>query len=328
MPVATQLKMADTGEDGVDIAFREDVIAGLSQSEKAIPARWFYDLRGSELFEEITQLPEYYPSRRETALLKEYGTDILRFAGPGRAVIEFGSGSSVKTPLLLREISPAAYVPIEISGDFLRQACDELTSYFPELPILPVQADFMRSSTLPPLVAGLARLGFFPGSTIGNMIPSTAVNLLRSMRTTLGAASQLLIGFDRVKETSRLLAAYDDAQGVTARFNLNLLNRINRELHADIPVASFRHLVRWNEAWSRIEMHLEAIASVDFSLGGKDFSMREGETIHTENSHKYTPRQAKLLLQAGGWSPVEMWSDKDEDFLLVLAEAIDTQIAP
>jgi len=328
MAVHADLKLADYDEDGVDLAFRADVLNGLAAPQKAIPARWFYDLAGSELFERITGLPEYYPTRTETGLLATYGPAIAGLVGDGRVVVEFGSGSSVKTPLLLREIGAAAYVPIDISGDFLRLSCEALATGFPDLPIMPVEGDFMKPVPLPVAVRGRDMLGFFPGSTIGNLVPGTAVDLLRSMRGTLGEGAQLLIGFDRAKTVDRLLAAYDDAQGVTARFNLNLLERINRELGADIPIGRFGHVARWNAAWSRIEMHLRADADIRFTISGRPFAMREGETIHTENSHKYTPDQAHLLLQAGGWTPVSHWTDAGGDFLLVLAEAAAPRSAP
>jgi L-histidine N-alpha-methyltransferase len=328
MGVHHDLKLVEHDADGVDRTFRSDVLRGLGSPHKAIPARWFYDRMGSELFEDITSLPEYYPTRVETALLEAHGREMAALIGPGRVVVEFGSGSSVKTPLILSEVAPAAYVPIDISGDFLRQSSAELAAKFPELPIIPVEANFMVRVELPAAVRDLDTLGFFPGSTIGNMVPATAVDLLRSMRATLGARAQLLIGVDRVKDLDRLVAAYDDAQGVTARFNLNLIDRINRELGGDMPRAAFRHVARWNEAWSRIEMHLEALENVRFTIDGQRFSMRKGETIHTENSHKYTPNQARLMLQAGGWTPIRDWSDGAGDFLLILAEATEERLAP
>ena len=328
MPVTAELKIVDHDEDGVDVAFRADVLAGLSQRQKSVPARWFYDLRGSELFEDITRLPEYYPARVETALLKAYGQEISELVGPGRVVVEFGSGSSVKTPLLLKEIAASAYVPIDISGDFLRQSSADLAALFPEVPIIPVEADFMRTVTLPPAVPGEQRLGFFPGSTIGNMVPPTAVDLLRSMSRTLGKPAQLLIGFDLVKDIDVLVNAYDDAHGVTGQFNLNLLTRINRELDADIPLSQFRHVAVWNEEWNRIEMHLEALQDAKFSVSDQTFEMRKGETIHTENSHKYTPKQADLMLQAGHWTPRYHWSDSGENFMLILADATEHRSAP
>ncbi|HEY1124337.1 MAG TPA: L-histidine N(alpha)-methyltransferase [Sphingobium sp.] len=328
MPVHAALKLVEHDPDGVDLAFRADVLRGLSERQKAIPARWFYDMAGSELFEQITQLEEYYPTVTETRLLETHGREIAALIGPNRAVVEFGSGSSIKTPLLLREVAAAAYVPLDISGEFLRQSCDELAAKFPDLPIVPVEADFMRPVTLPSCVQHLDMLGFFPGSTIGNLVPHTAVDLLRSMRDTLGNRSHLLIGIDRVKDVGRLVSAYDDAQGVTARFNLNLVKRINRELDADMPFDRFHHVARWNADWSRIEMHLEAIEDLSFAVADTHFKMRRGETIHTENSHKYTPDQARLLLQASGWTPVKFWTDLAEDFTIILASATEYRSAP
>jgi dimethylhistidine N-methyltransferase len=311
-----------------DPAFLADVLGGLAQPHKAIPARWFYDRRGSELFEEITRLPEYYPTRVETALLAEHCDEVGAVVGRGRAVVEFGSGSSLKTPQLLSRVAPSAYVPIDISGDFLRDAAAALAGNFPDLPVVPVEANFMHKVALPDGVAALPKLGFFPGSTIGNLVPRSGVNLLRDMIDTLGIGAMLLIGMDRVKDTELLVRAYDDAAGVTAAFNLNLLDRINRELGADIPVDAFRHRAVWNDTWSRIEMHLLATRDLSFTIAGRTFALAEGETIHTENSHKYTPRSARQLLAAGGWTPVREWSDPDQMFALVLAEARPEPVAP
>lgn len=328
MAIQTGLAIVETDDDGVDRALREDVLIGLAQPQKAIPARWFYDRRGSELFEAITRLPEYYPTRVETALLRQFGRDIANLVGAGRVVVEFGSGSSVKTPLLLRHIAAHAYVPIDISGDFLRQSSAALAAKFPALTVLPVEANFMQPVPLPKLLRGHDTLGFFPGSTIGNLVPASAVDLLRSMRETLGAQSKLLIGFDLVKPRAQLIAAYDDAEGVTAAFNLNLLTRINRELRGTIPVERFRHEARWNPEWQRIEMHLVAVANIAFSVAGAHFTMRKGESIHTENSHKYAPDQARLLLHASGWSPVASWTDEAQAFLIMLADATPHRSAP
>ncbi len=311
-----------------DPAFLADVLNGLAQSRKAIPARWFYDRRGSELFEEITRLSEYYPTRIETALLAEHSDEVGLIAGKGRAVVEFGSGSSLKTPRLLSCVAPSAYVPIDISGDFLRDSAAALQEDFPELSILPVEANFMHPVPLPPAVANLSKLGFFPGSTIGNLVPRSGVNLLRDMIETMGVDAMLLIGMDQVKDTDVLVRAYDDAAGVTAAFNLNLLERINRELGADVPVEAFRHRAVWNDTWSRIEMHLAATRDLSFTIAGQRFHVAEGETIHTENSHKYTPRSGRQLLAAGGWTPLREWSDADAMFSLILAEARPEPVAP
>lgn len=322
------LKLVERDARGVDPAFRADVLAGLAEPQKAIPARWFYDDAGSRLFEDITQLPEYYLTRAETEILTERADEFGALIGPGRAVVEFGSGSSLKTPLLLSACQPSAYVPLDIAGDFLRAAAADLAAKFPGLPVCPVEADFMRRVELPPQVESLPKLGFFPGSTIGNMVPATATDLLRSMRATLGEGALLLIGMDLVKDTGVLIAAYNDAAGVTARFNRNLLHRINRELEGDIPVDAFAHAARWNDVYARIEMHLVARRDVAFAVSGHGFAMREGETIHTENSHKFTRRTSNMLLAAGGWEPRARWTDSAGQFSLLLAEATPPRSAP
>jgi dimethylhistidine N-methyltransferase len=194
--------------------------------------------------------------------------------------------------------------------------------------VLPVEADFMSAVPLPPEVGHEPKLGFFPGSTIGNMVPQTAVNLLRAMKQALGVGAYLLIGMDRLKDTAELAAAYDDAQGITAAFNLNLLHRINAELNGTIPVDAFRHRAVWNDPMSRIEMHLEAVRDTEFTISGQSFSIPAGETIHTENSHKYGPRDARLLLRAAGWSPVKEWTDEEGRFALILAEAEAQRFGP
>ena len=328
MAPAEGLSLVDLDEEGVNRAFRDDVLKGLAQPQKAVPARWFYDERGSELFEEITRQPEYYPTRAETEILEARGPAFRQLIGPGKAVVEFGSGSSVKTPLLLRAIEPAAYVPLDISGDFLRAAAADLAAKFPGLPVMPVEADFMREVTLPPETEDLPKLGFFPGSTIGNMVARTAVDLLRSMRQTLGTGSMLLIGMDLIKDAAVLEAAYDDASGVTAEFNLNLVHRINRELDGTIPIEKLRHKAIWNDTYARIEMHLKAIEDLSFTVADRQFGMRCGETIHTENSHKFDRRSQYTLLLAGGWTPRERWTDAQNRFSLILAEAAAPREAP
>ncbi|HWU72143.1 MAG TPA: L-histidine N(alpha)-methyltransferase [Sphingomonas sp.] len=319
-------------EDGTrsfaDPAFRADVIDGLTRRPRAIPARWFYDHRGSELFEAITELPEYYPTRTETALLRSIADEIAERVGPGRAVVEFGSGSSTKTPIVLQTLDPSAYVPIDISGDFLRESSRALSERFPGLPVFPVEADFLKPIALPQQVRAAPKLGFFPGSTIGNMIPLSSTDLLRAMRASLGQGAMLLIGMDRIKDVGVLERAYDDAAGVTAQFNLNLLERINRELDGMIPIDAFRHRAIWNDDRARIEMHLEAVRDVVFTVEGRPFEMSAGETIHTENSHKYGPRDARLLLRSGGWTPIAEWTDPDDQFALYLAEAQAPRPAP
>ncbi len=308
--------------------FRADVLAGLASSTPAVPARWLYDRAGSELFDQITRLPDYYPTRTEAALLESIMPDAASLIPKGAAVVEFGAGSATKTPILLSVIEPAAYVPVDISGDYLEESAAQLAAGFPGLSVLPLTADFARAFSLPDAVAGLPKLGFFPGSTIGNFVPRSATDLLRNFRDLLGTGAQLLIGMDRVKPVERLVAAYDDADGVTARFNLNLLERINRELDGTIPLDAFRHEARWNDILSRIEMHLVAVRDVAFTIGGKSFEFAEGSSIHSENSHKYGRRGARLLLLAGGWTPIAEWSDPAGDFAVVLAEAQPNRSAP
>ncbi|GAA5052323.1 L-histidine N(alpha)-methyltransferase [Erythrobacter westpacificensis] len=322
------IQLVDLDEQGIDRAFRADVLAGLAQEQKAIPARWLYDDAGSQLFEDITQVPEYYPTRAETEILENRGEEFAEAIGAGRAVVEFGSGSSVKTPLLLKAIEPGAYVPLDIAGDFLRAAAADLSAKFPGLPVHPVEADFTKKVELPAEVADMPKLGFFPGSTIGNMVPRTAVDLLRSMRETLSDRAKLLIGMDLIKDRKVLEAAYDDAAGVTAEFNLNLLRRINRELDGTIPVDKFHHEARWNDTFARIEMHAVADADVEFAVAGQTFAMQAGETIHTENSHKFDVRSANTLLLAGHWTPVARWTDAEGRFSVILAEATIKRPAP
>ncbi|MDQ3143866.1 MAG: L-histidine N(alpha)-methyltransferase [Pseudomonadota bacterium] len=314
--------------DQVDPAFRADVLAGLAEPTPAIPARWLYDLRGSELFDDITRLPSYYPTRTETALLEASMPEIAAIACDRCALVEFGSGSSTKTPLLLGAVHPRAYVPIDISGDYLRDSAARVDAQFPRIPVHPVEADFTKEVVLPPAIEGMPRLGFFPGSTIGNFVPRSATDLLRHFRDILGTGSKLLIGMDRVKSVERLIAAYDDPQGVTARFNLNLLHRINRELEADIPIEAFVHQARWHDMNGRVEMHLVATRDVKFTIDGHQFALAQGQSIHTENSHKYGAGGARLLLLAGGWTPLAEWTDGEEDFALILAEAQRNRFAP
>jgi L-histidine N-alpha-methyltransferase len=315
------LLVSRTAEDLAE-QFRCEVLTGLSQTRKVIPARWFYDRRGSELFEQITDLPEYYPTRTEIGILRGCGPDVAEQVGPGRVVVEFGAGSTAKTPLLLDCIAPSAYVPIDISGDFLRDSCAGLEQRYPGLPIMPIEADFMQRVSIPVEDGVGGMLGFFPGSTIGNMRPAPAVDLLRSMRETLGDGSMLLIGMDRIKDRERLHAAYDDAAGVTAAFNLNVAQRINRELGGTIPLDGLAHEAVWNDRLARIEMHLKATRPISFEICGKAFAMDAGETIHTENSHKYSRRSGNLLLLAGGWEPVAHYTDEEDLFMVVLARAI------
>ncbi len=312
--------------------FLQAVRTGLSQPQKVIPARYFYDEAGSRLFEAITQLPEYYPTRTETAILGRYAGAIAAKVGPGRAVVEFGSGSSAKTPLLLRPLNAAAYVPVDISGEFLRQAANALALQFPRLPIQPVVADFTRRFALPDSVAGLPRLGFFPGSTLGNLAPGAAIDLLRGFAGLLGRGSWLVIGLDLApgpgKPVPTLEAAYDDAAGVTAAFNRNLLERINRELGGTVQLDDFFHRATWNARYGRIEMHLQARRDTDFTVAGQRYTLSQGESIHTENSYKWTLPESRLMARASGWNPLLAWTDDAGLFALHLWQHQDGAMQP
>jgi dimethylhistidine N-methyltransferase len=322
------LATSETPADDQTRAFRDDVLAGLSAPIPAVPARWLYDHRGSELFDEITRLDSYYPTRTEIGIFHSIMPEVAARIPKGAAVIEFGAGSATKTPILLEAIHPAVYVPVDISGEYLNGSAAELQRQFPALEVLPVVADFARPFSLPGGIEHLPKVGFFPGSTIGNFVPWSATDLLRRFRALLGPGAQLLIGMDRVKPVERLLAAYDEPEGVTAAFNRNLLTRINRELDGDIPEKAFRHEARWNDILSRIEMHLVATRDVAFSIAGQSFRFARGSSIHTENSHKYGQRGGRVLLLAGGWTPVAEWSDPAGDFAEILAVAEPERFAP
>jgi L-histidine Nalpha-methyltransferase len=307
-------------------AFLRDVIDGLSASRKFVPSRYFYDRRGSELFEEITRLPEYYPTRTEMALLEAHSRDVATYVGKGRSVIEFGSGSSTKTPIFLAATEAAAYVPIDISADFLEASSARFAEDHPGLRVVPVAGDFSRRIDLPDVPGPL--IGFFPGSTIGNFHPVAAVDLLRSFRETLGDDAWLVIGLDTRKNQRLLEAAYDDSDGVTAAFNLNILHRINRELGGNIPVELFEHRAVWHDGKGRIEMHLVALQFLAFEVAGTTFEMSEGETIHTENSYKYVNAEAAMMARTSGWEPMAKWTDKDGLFSLHVWRAASAEGEP
>jgi len=290
--------------------FAADVLAGLAAKPKRLPPKYFYDAAGSALFERITQLPEYYPTRCELALLRENAPAIASLFPPSCALIEFGSGSSRKARILLGAAATVeAYVPVDISGDFLQQDAAQLRRDFPHLGVYPVVADFTQSFAVPAAIAMLPRVGFFPGSTIGNFEPHEAAKFLRHAGTILGHGAVLVIGVDLVKDATILCPAYNDAEGVTAKFNLNLLARINRELGANFDLATFEHHACYNRAHSRIEMHLASTKRQKVKVNGKAIGFRAGETIHTENSYKYTIASFQALARGSDWSPVQVWSD-------------------
>jgi dimethylhistidine N-methyltransferase len=304
-------------QSAVDGDFADAVIAGLRSSPKSIPARFFYDARGSELFERITELEEYYPTNAEITLLEEYSREIAGLAGPGVRLVEFGSGSSRKTDRLIEALpSIACYVPIDISESALTQAAARLRARFPELAVHPLHGDFARKLTLPSKPNVRTTLGFFPGSTIGNLTRDEAVRFLRESLALLGRRSAFLIGVDMKKDVGVLLRAYNDSDGVTAAFNLNLLIRINRELGGTFDLDSFEHEAIYNEAAGRIEMHIRSLNAQSVQVLSEQFDFAEGETIHTENSHKYSVEEFQKLSRAAGWEPLRSWTGGDRLFSL------------
>lgn len=296
-------------------SFLTDVLAGLALPHKQLPSRWFYDERGSVLFEQITKLDEYYLSRTETEILHENAAAIARFAGPDRPIIEYGAGAAIKSELLIAAAAPAQYVPVDIAGDFLAQTAARLRERFPAVQIMPVVADFTADFTLPSGLPG-SRTIFFPGSTIGNLDRSTTLALLRRMRGHGGSGGRAIIGADLVKPRDILIPAYDDARGVTAAFNRNLLVRINRELGADFAVERFRHEARWNAPAAAIEMHLVSTARQQVCVAGRTFAFEPGETIHTETSRKYEVTTFGALAADAGWSLSEVWTDTARKFAI------------
>ena len=302
-------------EDATASGFAADALLGLGATQKTLPCRYLYDARGSALFEAITDAPEYYPTRTEIGILESSVVDIVADTPAGSVLVEFGSGSSRKTEILLGALDKlAAYVPIDVSATALAEARERLALRFPRLRIEPVVGDFRDALVLPDDLAPRPRMGFFPGSTIGNFRPGEATDLLRGMAVALGRGGRLVIGVDLRKATSTLLPAYDDAAGITAAFNKNLLARANRELGADFDLGSFRHEARFNGAESRIEMHLVSERAQTVRLLGRSFAFRPGETIHTENSHKYTVEAFRALAIGAGWSPRRLWIDDNELF--------------
>ncbi|MGO9701546.1 MAG: L-histidine N(alpha)-methyltransferase [Xanthobacteraceae bacterium] len=290
--------------------FAADVIAGLSAKPKYLPPKYFYDLAGSALFERITHLPEYYPTRSELGLLQKYAPAITSLFPPGCALIEFGAGASTKARILLRAAATVeAYVPIDISGDFLQQDAARLRRDFPHLAIHPVVADFTTMLEPPAEIAAKPRAGFFPGSTIGNFEPHEAAGFLRRAGAILGARAVFVVGVDLAKSPDILYRAYNDEEGVTAKFNLNLLARINRELGANFNLEAFEHHAFYNAERSRIEMHLASTKRQKVRLCDTTIEFRAGETIHTENSYKYSVDSFQALAHGSGWSPIKAWTD-------------------
>ncbi|RAI43768.1 L-histidine N(alpha)-methyltransferase [Rhodoplanes roseus] len=295
-------------------AFLTDVIEGLSADPKRIPPKYFYDERGSQLFEAITRTAEYYPTRTETGILTERAGEIASFVPKDSALVEFGAGSLTKARILLAAAPIKTFVPVDISGTFLEGEATRLSRDVPGLRVLPVAADFTAPFALPAEIAGQPRVGFFPGSTLGNFEPHEATAFLRHAGELLGAKARMIIGVDLVKDPDVLTRAYNDAAGVTAEFNLNLLRRINRELGANFDLGAFWHRAVYNREQLRIEMHLGSKTRQRVRIDGRCFDFRRGETIHTESSYKYTPELFRTLANGAGWRVAESWTDRDKWF--------------
>jgi dimethylhistidine N-methyltransferase len=301
--------------DGDRLTFLRDTLAGLSSSPKAFSPKYFYDGAGSDLFEAICVTPEYYPTRTETALLHDIAPDLAKTIPEGAVLLELGSGASDKTRMLL-DAAPwiSAYVPVDISADALDGAVKRLRDAYPSLAVHPVIGDFTQAIDVPKALAGRPVVAFFPGSTIGNFTPAEAIALLRSVRERLGPDAHFIVGADQVKDVDVLLAAYDDAAGVTAAFNRNVLVRINRELGGDFDPEAFEHRAVWNASLERIEMHLVSRVAQRVTVAGQVFAFAAGESIHTENSHKFTPASFARLAEAGGWRIEREWISPDPAF--------------
>jgi len=308
----------DTDEDA---GFRAALVAGLTQPQKAVSPKWFYDAEGSRLFEDITRLPEYYPTRQEAALLREVAPEWAAEFGPGSVLVEFGSGASEKTRILLDAGHDlAAYVPIDISPEALGDAAARIAESYPDLKVAPLVSDFLHLDALPVEAGAGRRIGFFPGSTIGNLEPGEAVAFLKAARDLLGDDALFVLGVDLVKDPATLIAAYDDSQGVTAAFNLNLLARANRELDAGFDLDAFRHQAVWNADDSRMEMHLAATRDMAIKLGDRRIAFSEGETVHTESSRKFTEESLRRMVEAAGWKMARFRSGPAPSVALALLQ--------
>ena len=292
----------------------EEVLQGLKEPQKSLPSKYFYDKRGSELFEQICELDEYYPTRTELSIMRENIDEITDQLGSKIQLIELGSGSSLKTRLLLDHLPEInSYVPVDISNDFLADVVENLQREYPLLDIIPVAADYTKPFDLPEADLDARRVAYYPGSTIGNFTKEKAADFIALLADLLGDNGGLLIGFDLLKDGDTLINAYDDAKGVTAKFNKNILRRINRELAADFDVDSFEHRAVFNEEKSRIEMHLVSQKDQQVDIMGTVIHFSKGETIHTENSHKYSLESFREIT-APHFQPQKTWTDKNEMF--------------
>jgi len=317
-PHTPQVKLLDLHPPADD--FARDVLDGLSESPRALSPKYFYDARGSHLFDRITELPEYYVTRTELAIMEAAMPDIAARVGPDASVIEFGAGSGQKTRRLLAGLdAPISYVPVEISRDHLMSAAQAIAEEFPDIEVLPVCADFTQPFNLPqPARMPVRNLVYFPGSTIGNFPKPEAIDLLRVMYTEAAQGGALLIGVDLRKDRARLEPAYDDAAGVTAEFNLNLLARINRELDADFDLDRFRHEATWNPDDGRIEIRLVSMVKQSVEIAGRPFRFASGETILTEYSHKYDLGEFASMAREAGFAVEKVWLDDDRLFSIQL----------
>jgi len=297
-------------------AIREEALAGLTAEKKTLPPKLFYDQRGAELFEEICELPEYYLTRSELEILRCRSGEIANLAGPECAVIEYGSGAGIKARLLLDALeNPVAYVPVDISQSQLMDVAAEISSEYPDLSVIPVCADYTRPFELPPLPhQEKKRLAFFPGSTIGNFHPREAVEFLTHIRKLVGNEGAMVLGVDRAKDKAVLDAAYNDAAGLTAEFNLNMLKRLNRDIRAEFDLESFDHLAFYNPEEARIEMHLRSRRPQTVCVAGEPIHFEEDETIWTESSYKYSKAALDQLLDASGFRLTKLWTDSNERF--------------
>jgi len=304
------------------IAFLNEVLEGFSKQVKSLSPRWLYDDAGSALFEQITELPEYYVTRVETTILTKSTPDFAQAIGPEASVVEYGAGAAVKTRHLLDALErPANYYAIDISADHLTGALAGIDQDYPDLTVHPVPGDFLSDDLKFEVGTNGNNVGFFPGSTIGNLTDEQISAFMSQARKLLGPQSWFLLGADLRKDPSILIPAYDDAAGVTARFNKNLLVRINRELRGTIEVDQFAHEARWNEHHGRIEMHLESLEDQTFTIAGERFRMQQGETIHTENSRKFHITDVEELARANGWEPALHRSDPYGLFAVILLQA-------
>jgi dimethylhistidine N-methyltransferase len=303
--------------------FSHEVVRGLSQSQKTISSRWLYDERGSALFEEITQLAEYYPTRTEVSILSKHAREISDFCGEEPVLIEYGAGAAIKTEMLLAALRAAQlYVPVDIAGDFLEIAVARLRERFANLATHPIVADFTAPIHIPNWVPSENRVAFFPGSTLGNLDVVEARLFLQRIRQHVGPDGCALIGVDMKKPLTLLIPAYDDERGVTAEFNLNLLHRMNRELGANFKLDCFRHHVRWNSEESAVEMHLVSRRRQTVKAAQRRFDFEVGETIHTESSRKYDLLRFERLARRAGWTVSRHWTDPDALFSIFGLEPV------